>query len=82
MTKKEKKELRKILGYAKRQKDYCYKKVDDNPEFKTSEYSKDGKYTNEQMSGYYQGRGEANWAVIHLIEGILKEAPIIKLKND
>ena len=65
-------ELKKILEYAERQSDYC--KIRSKESYHdTSKYSKNNMMTDEQMSGYYQGRGEANWAIIDMIKDILKE---------
>jgi len=64
-------EENKLLTHIKKQAEYC-DKMAKKPEFQVSKYSKKNHMTQEQMSGYYQGRGEANWNVIYKLEDSLK----------
>jgi hypothetical protein len=54
-----------LLEYTKNQAEHCELMAN---QYKVDTYSKDGKMTDEQMSGYYQGRGEANHAIKTFIE--------------
>ena len=66
-----KKTLSTFLGYMERQRDYCNRQSKLR-EYTPEQYIKDGKYSDEQMSGYYIGRGEANWIAIYQIEDMLQ----------
>lgn len=64
--------LEVVLDYAKRQRVHCESQME-FPEYNKNKYSKDGRYTDEQMSGYYVGKIQGNISIIQMIEDILKE---------
>lgn len=57
-------ELEKAKEFLERQIYYCECK---QKTYKVGNYSKDNRMTNEQMSGYYQGRLEANCMALELL---------------
>jgi hypothetical protein len=70
MTKEE--EIHKILSYVCSQAQYC-EKQSDNPKFSTETYCGKEGMTDEQMSGYYKGRAEANRALEYYIKITLRK---------
>ena len=64
--------IEKITQYVENQKQYC-NKMAEREKYTVGTYT-DGNMTDEQMSGYYQGRTAANCAVLDYLETLLKES--------
>lgn len=58
-----------LKAYIEKQIKYC-EEMAGKEEYKVSNYSSDMKMTNEQMSGYYQGKAEAFWAIFYRIKEV------------
>jgi len=65
-------DIESVLSVVKSQKDYS-EKMAKLPQYKTNKYSVNSALTDEQMSGYYQGRAEANWSVIQHIQALKEQ---------
>lgn len=64
-----KEKIKELEGYIDKQIEHCNKMGKQNP---TENYSKNHQMTKEQMSGYYQGRAEANYAIKDLLTNLNK----------
>ena len=67
--------IRQIKNYVQNQIAHCNNQIESNENYNMEIYIHGTQATDEQMSGYYQGRLEANHAMINLLNEMEKTDP-------